>query len=43
MLGKNGNFRGKSFEKFFSQEIPMKIPRNLIFRGKIVKNNWPQW
>jgi hypothetical protein len=30
MLGKNGIFRGKSFEKSFFQEIPRKV----IFRGK---------
>jgi hypothetical protein len=36
MLGKNGIFRGKSFEKSFFQEIPRNFPRKVIFRGKNV-------
>jgi hypothetical protein len=34
MLGKNGIFRGKSFEKLFFQEIPWNFLRKVIFRGK---------
>jgi hypothetical protein len=34
MLGKNGIFRGKRFEKLFSQEIPRNFPRKVLFRGK---------
>jgi hypothetical protein len=37
MLGKNGIFRGKSFEKSFFQEIPRKV----IFRGKKCTKNRP--
>jgi hypothetical protein len=32
MLGKNGIFRRKSFEKLFFQEIPRNFPRKVIFR-----------
>jgi hypothetical protein len=41
MLGKNGIFRGKSFEKSFFQEIPLNFPRKVIFRGKKCTKNWP--
>jgi hypothetical protein len=34
MQGKIAIFRGKSFEKLFSQEIPRNFPRKVIFRGK---------
>jgi hypothetical protein len=34
MLGKNGIFHGKSFEKSFFQEIPQNFLRKVIFRGK---------
>jgi hypothetical protein len=42
MLGKNGIFRGKSFEKSFFQEIPRNFPRKVIFRGKKCTKNRPQ-
>jgi hypothetical protein len=41
MLGKNGIFRGKSFEKSFFQEIPRNFPRKVIFRGKNVQKIGP--
>jgi hypothetical protein len=34
MLGINGIFRGKSFEKLFSQAIPQNFPGKITFRGK---------
>jgi hypothetical protein len=34
MLGKNCNFRGKSFEKSFFQQIPRNFLRKITFRGK---------
>jgi hypothetical protein len=37
MSGKIGIFRGKSFERSFSQEIWRKIPRKVIFRRKNVR------
>jgi hypothetical protein len=37
MVGKNGIFRGKSFEKSFFREIPGNFPLKLIFRGKNVR------
>jgi hypothetical protein len=33
MLGKNGIFRGKSFEKSFFQESPRNFPWKVIFPG----------
>jgi hypothetical protein len=36
MLGKNGIFRGKRFEKSFFQEILRNFPQKVIFRGKNV-------
>jgi hypothetical protein len=41
MLGKNGIFRGKSFEKSFFQEIPRNFPRKVIFRVKIYEKSAP--
>jgi hypothetical protein len=47
MLGKNGIFRGKSFEKSFfprnSAEFSAEnyFPRKIIFRGKKCTKNWP--
>jgi hypothetical protein len=41
MLGKNGIFRGKSFEKSFFQEIPRNFPRKVIFRGKMYEKLAP--
>jgi hypothetical protein len=42
MLGKNGIFRGKSFEKiFFFREIPRNLPRKNTFRGKKCMKNRP--
>jgi hypothetical protein len=41
MLGKNGIFRGKSFEKSFFQEIPRNFPQKVIFRGKNVRKIGP--
>jgi hypothetical protein len=41
MLGKNGIFRGKSFEKSFFQEIPRNFPRKITFRGKNVRKIGP--
>jgi hypothetical protein len=40
-IGKNGIFRGKSFEKSFFQEIPRNFPRKVIFRGKNVRKIGP--
>jgi hypothetical protein len=42
MLGKNGIFRGKSFEKSFFQEILQNFPRKVIFRGKKCTKNQPR-
>jgi hypothetical protein len=42
MLGKNGIFREKSFEKSFLQEIPRNFPRKVTFCGKKCAKNWPQ-
>jgi hypothetical protein len=42
MLGKNGIFRGKSFEKSFFQEIPRNFPQKIPFRGKKFTKNWRQ-
>jgi hypothetical protein len=39
--GKNGIFRGKSFEKSFFQEIPWNFPQKVIFRGKNVRKIGP--
>jgi hypothetical protein len=41
MLGKKRIFRGKSFEKSFFHEIPRKIRRKVIFRGKKCTKNRP--
>jgi hypothetical protein len=40
-VGKNGIFRGKSFEKSFFQKIPWNFPRKVIFRGKKCTKNRP--
>jgi hypothetical protein len=42
MLGKNGIFRGKSFEKSFFQEIPRNFPRKITFRRKNVRKIGPK-
>jgi hypothetical protein len=42
MLGKNGIFRGKCFEKLFFQKIPRNSPRKITFRGKKCTKNRPQ-
>jgi hypothetical protein len=42
MLGKNGIFHGKSFEKSFFQEIPQNFLRKVIFRGKKCTKNRPK-
>jgi hypothetical protein len=47
MLGKNGIFRGKGFEKSLFQEIPRNFPRKVIFCGKKcmkigpIRSPWP--
>jgi hypothetical protein len=41
MLGKNGIFGGKSFEKLFFQEIPQNFRPKVIFRRKKCTKNWP--
>jgi hypothetical protein len=41
MLGKNGIFHGKSFEKSFLQEIPRNFLRKVIFRRKNVQKIGP--
>jgi hypothetical protein len=40
-VGKNGIFRGKSFEKSFFQEIPGNFLQKVIFRRKKCTKNWP--
>jgi hypothetical protein len=41
-VGENLNFPRKSFEKWFPQEIPRKIPRIITSRGKKWTKNRPQ-
>jgi hypothetical protein len=40
-VGKNGIFRGKSFEKSFFQEVLRNFPLKVIFRGKKCTKNRP--